>query len=61
MECIVGKRKNTVSGLVVKPVRSHDVLSRGQVDLINCEAYADGEFRYIMNYKDHFTKLFSRK
>jgi hypothetical protein len=42
---------------VVKPVRSHDVLSRGQVDLINCEAYADGEFKYIMNYQDHVTKF----
>jgi hypothetical protein len=29
----------------------------GQVDLINCEAYADGEFKYIMNYQDHFTKF----
>ena len=42
---------------MVKPVRSHDVLSRGPVALINCEAYADGEFKYIMNYQDHVTKF----
>jgi hypothetical protein len=57
VECILRTRKNTISGLVEKPVRSHDILSRGQVDLINCEAYADGEFKYIMNYRDHFTKF----
>ena len=33
VECILRTRKNTISGLVVKPVRSHDILSRGQVDL----------------------------
>ena len=59
VECIVGKKKNTISGIVVKPVRNHDVLSRGQVDLIICEAYADGEFKYIMNYQDHFTINFN--
>ena len=43
--------------MVVKPIRSYDVLARGQVDLINCEANADGDFKYIMNYQDHFTKF----
>jgi hypothetical protein len=43
----------------VKPVIGHDVLSRGQVDLIICKADADGEFKYLMNYQDHFTKFFN--
>ncbi len=47
--------KNTISTLVVKPTRSSDFLSRGQLDLINCEAYADGDYKYILNYQDHFT------
>ena len=57
VECILRTRKNTISGMVVKPIRTHDVLARGQVDLINCEAYADVEFTYIINYQDHFTKF----
>jgi hypothetical protein len=57
LECIQRTRKNTISSLVVKPIRSSDYLSRGQVDLVNCEAYADGDFKYILNYQDHFTKF----
>ena len=57
VECILRTRKNTISGLLVKSIRSYDVLARGQVDLFNCEAYADGDFKYIMNYQDHFTKF----
>jgi hypothetical protein len=56
-DCIVRTRKNKISSLVVKPIRSLDLLSRGQVDLINCEAYADVEYKYIFNYQDHFTKF----
>ena len=32
VECVVRTRKKTISGLVVKPIRSYELLARGQVD-----------------------------
>jgi hypothetical protein len=56
-ECIRKKRKNTTNIPVVKPIRSSDFLSRFQIDLIDCQAYPDGEYKFILNVQDHFTKF----
>ncbi len=61
LECKAKNRKKTISSLVVKQIRSDDFLSRIQVDLIDCQAYSDGVFKYIMNVPDHFTKLIHLK
>jgi hypothetical protein len=56
-ECIRKKRKNTTNIPVIKPVRSSDYLSRFQIDLIDLQAYPDGEYKFILNVQDHFTKF----
>ena len=32
-------------------------MSRGQVDLIDMQSQPDGEFKFILNYQDHFSKF----
>lgn len=44
-------------GLVVKPIIHSEMNSRCQVDLIDMQSQADGEFRFIMVYQDHLTKF----
>ena len=34
-----------------------DMNSRGQVDLIDMQSQADGEFKWILVYQDHLTKI----
>ena len=55
-ECIMKKSRNTVANHIVKPIRSTNYLNRIQIDLIDCQSYADGEYRFILNIQDHFTK-----
>ena len=31
-------------------------MSRIQIDLIDCQAYPDGEYKFMLNVQDHFTK-----
>ena len=53
------RRRNNGSSraLVIKPIQSSDVNSRGQVDLINVQSYPSGSYKWILNYQDHFTKF----
>ncbi|XP_076045792.1 KRAB-A domain-containing protein 2-like [Oratosquilla oratoria] len=55
--CHQKKARKIPKGLVVKPVRSHGILSRCQVDLINFQTLPDGDFKYIMTYANHFSKF----
>ena len=32
-------------------------MSRGQVDLIDMQSQPDGDFKFILNYQDHFSKF----
>jgi len=51
-------KKNTPKqGLVVRPVLSHYINSRCQVDLIDVQYVPDGYYRFIINYQDHLTKF----
>lgn len=56
-ECIEKSSKKVPKGLVVKPVRSHTIYSRGQVDLINYQTLKDGDYNYILTYMNHFSKF----
>ena len=42
-------------GVVVKPMVFRDMNSRGQVDFIDLQSQADGEFKWILVYQDHLT------
>ncbi|CAF1344837.1 unnamed protein product [Adineta steineri] len=57
-ECKIKRAKpRNSSKLVIRPIISNDFNSRGQVDLIDMQSSPDGEFKFILNYQDHFTKF----
>lgn len=57
--CKTCSRKKTApkAGVVIKPIISNDFNMRGQVDLIDFQSCADGEYKFLMNYQCHFTKF----
>ena len=48
--------KKTQKTLVTNPILSNEFCARGQVDLIDMRTNPDGEYNWILNYQDHFTK-----
>ena len=56
-ECETRKARKPGKGLVHKPIRSNEFLSRVQVDLMDMQSEPDGEFKWILNCQDHFTKF----
>jgi hypothetical protein len=56
-ECQLKKRKLTSEGLVVKPIVSKELNSRGQMALIDVQLLSYNDHRYIMVYQDHMTKF----
>ena len=48
--------RKSQKSLVTNPILSSSFASRGQVDLIDMRTVPDGEFKWILNYQDHFTK-----
>ena len=55
--CHQKKARKVPKGIVVKPVKSDNMFSRSQVDLINYQTLPDGGFKYIMTYVNHFSKF----
>lgn len=53
----IRKRAAPRKAVVVKPILSDGFNLRGQVDLVDLQSCADGEFRWLMNYQDHSTKF----
>lgn len=53
----LGKKKTKKRGLTVKPLMFHQLNDRCQVDLVDFQSNADGEFKWIMNVQDHLTKF----
>lgn len=51
------KRAAVRKSVVVKPILSEHFNSRGQVDLMDFQSCADGEYHWLMNYQDHHTKF----
>lgn len=43
--------------MVVKPLLTTEFNSGCQVDLIDLQSQADGEYKFILNYQDHLTKF----
>ena len=56
-ECERRRNKGSSRAFVIKPIRSSDMNSRGQVDLIDMQSQPDGSYKWILNYQDHFTKF----
>lgn len=56
-ECNQNNRANTITNMVIKPLRSDDYLSRMQIDLIDLQSFPDGRFKWILTFQDHFTKF----
>uniref|UniRef100_A0A914PYY8 Integrase catalytic domain-containing protein n=1 Tax=Panagrolaimus davidi TaxID=227884 RepID=A0A914PYY8_9BILA len=50
------KKNKVKKGITVKPIISVDFNKRCQMDLIDLQSKPDGEFKFILNYQDHFTK-----
>ena len=48
--------KKSQKSLVTNPILSTTFGSRGQVDLIDMGSIPDNDYRWILNYQDHFTK-----
>lgn len=57
--CMICEKKHSVpkKGLVVRPILSKNMNSRCQVDLIDMQSQADGEYKFILVYQDHLTKF----
>lgn len=51
------KQKVPKKGIVIKPNISRELNSRCQVVLVDMQTHKDGEFKFILNYQDHLTKL----
>jgi len=51
------KEKIPKRGLVVRPILSHYMNSRCQVDLNDMQCEPEGYYRFIKNYQNHFTKF----
>lgn len=51
------KKSQLHAGLVIRPLKSEDFNIRGQVDLIDFQSCADGNYKWLLNYQDHSTKF----
>ena len=51
------KKKQPRRGLVVRPIISDCMNCRCQLDLVDMQTEADGEYHWILNYQDHLTKF----
>lgn len=50
-------KKVSNSGIVVRPINVNELNQRGQVDLVDFQSLSHGDFRFILNYQEHLTKL----
>ena len=44
------KKSKARRGVVVKPILTQNVMSKGQVDLIDMQSQPDGELKFILKY-----------
>lgn len=56
-EAFQQKRGGTKKRVVVKPMLFNHFNSRGQLDLIDLQTQADGNYKFIFNYRDNLTKF----
>lgn len=50
------KKNKVKKGIVTKPIISSNFNSRCQMDLIDLQSKPDEDYKFILNYQDHFTK-----
>lgn len=54
--CTEKTKKVYSTGIVVRPIISKDLNSRAQIDLIDYQSLPDGQYKFILHYKEHLTK-----
>ena len=54
----IAKQPRKPSSAGHKPIITAGFGARGQVDLIDLQSCADGQFKYLLNYQDHGIKLY---
>ena len=55
--CQEKRKRPKTTGVVVRPILSHEFNSRSQVDLIDMQSAPQGQFKWIMVYQCHLTKF----
>ncbi|XP_047488152.1 uncharacterized protein LOC125038654 [Penaeus chinensis] len=55
--CQKKRKQNKSAGVVVKPLLSSELNSRGQVDLVDMQSLPQAQFKWIMVYQCHLTKF----
>lgn len=55
--CAEKSKKKCTRGIVVWPILSTSLNERGQVDLVDFQSLPDGDFKFILHYKEHLTKF----
>ena len=55
--CQEKTKRPVATGVVVRPILSHDFNSKGQVDLVDMQSKACGSYIWIMVYQCHMTKF----
>ncbi|CAF0708788.1 unnamed protein product [Brachionus calyciflorus] len=50
-QCVMNKKRNKTTGVVVKPIISKNFNKRPQMDLIDFQTLPDGEFRWLKNFQ----------
>ena len=56
-ECNRKKNRASSKSIVVKPIRSNKVHERMQADLTDMQDDPDGDYNWILNMQDHFSKF----
>jgi len=56
-ECQKKRKRPMTKGVVVRPILTKEFACRGQVDLIDMQAMAHSNYKWIMVYQDHLTKF----
>lgn len=51
------KQKSEKKGIVTNPMIFSELNSRCQIDLIDYQSQADGEYKFVLVYQDHLTKF----
>ncbi|XP_030765493.1 KRAB-A domain-containing protein 2-like [Sitophilus oryzae] len=54
--CTEKTKKVYSTGIVVRPIINKDLNSRAQIDLIDYQSLPDGQYKFILHYKEHLTK-----
>lgn len=59
--CLICHKKKSLplKGIVTKPIVMNHYLEKMQIDLVDMQSKPDGEFKWILVCKDHFTKRVS--